>query len=203
MEADWEVEMGPDTPVIYTLWDGWVDLRAAPELIGRITEAKDFPSLADALLRLNAPESGLWTAKCDLWMADEGDPDEMEATEAEVAFGLACYIDVLPRDELVFPHLNAAEVWVRGVVDRLRRVPCRCCRADLVIRQALAGQMDGVGVTAYVAGCGAEERSAAIVLGDALGVLVQAMTTGPAERGLTRNEVSDTIRIERASSSTG
>ena len=54
MEADWEVEIGGDAPVIDAQWPGLVDLRANPERVCEIAEASAFPPLADLLLALNS-----------------------------------------------------------------------------------------------------------------------------------------------------
>jgi len=72
MEADWEVgdrrrSAGDRSPLA-----GFVDLRAAPERIVEIAEAAAFPPLAGLLLALNAPESPVWTSKCDRWEPEPG-----------------------------------------------------------------------------------------------------------------------------------
>jgi len=153
MEADWEVEIGPEAPVVDALWGGFVDLKRAPERIGEIEEALRLPALADALLRLNRSKT-IWTAKCDLWTLTECDPDEMDATSDETTHAVACYVDLLPEDGWVFSTLESAEQWARIATAGLRSVRCRCCRVDLVIRTALVGDVQGFGITAYVAGCG-------------------------------------------------
>jgi hypothetical protein len=179
MEADWEVEIGPDAHVIDAVWPGFVDLRRAPELIGEIGEATRFPALAEALLRLNEPGLRLWTSKCDLWALDPNlepwDPDEMAATRAESLAGLACYIDLMPADGSLFAGLEEAEAWMRTTVKRLHEMDCRCCRVDLVIRRAFQENREGMGVTAYTIGCGSDPEAAAIALGDALAALVEAV----------------------------
>lgn len=172
MEADWEVEMGPGGPVIDALWPGFIDLRRTPERIEEIEETQQFPPLAEALLRLNEAVSQVWTAKCDLWTPEECDPDEMCATLAESISGLACYIDLLPREGLVFPALEEAEQWARATVSRLRETICRCCRVDLVIRKAFAGDQEGIGITNYISACGPDPDAARKALSAALIVLV-------------------------------
>jgi hypothetical protein len=176
MEADWEVEIGVETPVIDALWPGFIDLRRNPERIIEIEEARRFPQLAEALLQLNSvasndsAESGsrIWTAKCDLWTVEEWNPDEMDASSAESKSGLACYIDMLPRQGLVFSKLDEAEQWARVAVSSLRKATCRCSRADLVIRRAFAGDREGMGITTYVTACGADSEAARKALAAAL-----------------------------------
>ncbi len=77
MTAAWAIALGADSPVLAVPWcdndggdDGraaYVDLRAHPERIGEIPEARENPVLAHVLARLNAPESPWATAKCDRW----------------------------------------------------------------------------------------------------------------------------------------
>jgi hypothetical protein len=46
LEADWEVEIGSEAPVIDACWSGFVDLSSAPERASQLTEAIDFPAIA-------------------------------------------------------------------------------------------------------------------------------------------------------------
>jgi hypothetical protein len=181
MEADWEIEIGPDAPVINAIWPGFVDLRRTPERIREIEEARSYSALADALLQLNSHNSQSWTSKCDLWTPDPRvnpwDPDEMNATPAESAAARACYIDLLPLDASVFAEFDEAETWARTAVQRLREIDVRCCRADLVIRRAFQGDLEGIGITAYVTACGAASKSADIALCGALMALGNAINT--------------------------
>jgi hypothetical protein len=121
----------------------------------------------------------IWTSKSDLWVLNsslnEWDPDEMDAAPENSVAGLGCYIDMLPREPDDFSGLNRVEAWVRAKVGRLRQITVRCCRADLVIRRAVIGDVDGFGVTAYLSACGADRRAAEETLGFALAVLTQAI----------------------------
>jgi hypothetical protein len=192
MEADWEVEIGGEAPILDALWQGFVDLRRTPGRVGEIEEAQRLSTLAEALLQLNRAdlenETGagcdadgffVWTSKCDFWTTNVSleplDPDEMDAYPSECAAGMSCYLDLLPRSVRVFGELDVAEKWVRAKVGRLRPLEIRCCRVDLVIRRAVAGEVDGLGVTAYVTGCGADAREAEAALGRSLDALVHAI----------------------------
>jgi hypothetical protein len=195
MESDWEIEIGPEAPVIEALWPGFIDLRRAPERIKEIEEALRFPALAEALISLNrresSPDSGIgsdaasnsrvWTAKCDLWALgpslDPWDPDEMDAAPTESVAALACYIDLLGRDPSVFARLGEAERWARATVFRLRQTVCRCCRADLIIRRAFMGDQEILGITVYTTACGADTVAAEGALSKALIALVGAIST--------------------------
>ena len=154
MEAEWEVEVGGGAPVIEALWPGFVDLRLHPERIGEIQETAVLPALAGLLMALNGAGSSVWTAKCDLW--------EPEANE------LACYVDLLPVADAVFAHWEQAEGYCREWVARLARVPLPDCRVDLVARQAIAGEAEGFGVTAYLSATGRDRSGAAETLAAAL-----------------------------------
>ena len=128
--------------------------RGAAERLGEIAEAAAFPALADLLLALNGPASPLWTAKCDLW--------EKEANE------LACYVDVLPVADTVFLQWKQAEGFCREFVVRLAPVMLPECRVDFMVRQAIAGEMEGFGVTATLSATGRDLSGAAETLAAAL-----------------------------------
>jgi hypothetical protein len=167
MEADWEFEVGGGAPLIEACWSGFVDLRHYPECVGEIQEAVDFPPLAALLLALNGAHSRLWTAKCDLWEPKADDVAGLASdcrTAAQVGAlpcaALACYIDLLPVAGKVFAQPRQAEDFCREWVVRLAPVPLPDCCVDLVIRQAFAGEVEGLGVTAYLSAVG-RDRSAA------------------------------------------
>jgi hypothetical protein len=182
MEADWAVEIGAGASVIDALWVGFIDLRQEPDRVGEIRETRDLPALADALVRINGVSSSLWTAKCDVWLLEEFDPDEMDA-RADASVARACYVDLLPRAGLVFREWKEAEEWARVVATRLCQVVCPCCRVDLIVRQSLAGNQDGFGVTAYIAGCGVDSDAATHALSAALAVLVDILMASPTGPG--------------------
>jgi hypothetical protein len=192
MEADWEVEIGSGAPILDAHWPGFVDLRRFPERVCDLEEASLFPALSSALLRLNGPDShpesseedgagvlSVWTSKCDVWRLGDGmeqcDPDEMGADPLDCVVGVACYIDLLPRERVTFAEINRLEEWVRTKVERIRQMAAHCCRADLVIRRAFVGEQDGLGVTAYLSACGATRVEADEALSCALAVFAKAV----------------------------
>jgi len=173
MEADWEVEIGGGAPVIEALWPGFVDLRIAPERIVEITETADFAPLAALLLALNASDSPVWTSKCDRW---EPEPD-----------ALAFYIDMLPREGAVFSEWQQAEGFCRTYVDRLNATALPdCgpnCSVELVVRQAVAGEAEGFGVTAYLSVKSKTGAEAAKMLGAVMAGFADALPpVGPPEK---------------------
>jgi hypothetical protein len=150
MDIDWEVEIGGGAPVIDAHWQGFVDLRAHPERIGEIAEASQFPPLAALLIKLNSLTSPVWTSKCDAWVPETG--------------GQACYVDLIPHDESVFAEWQRAEGFCRALVKQMI-VYDNSENGEtitLVVRQAIASQAEGFGVTAYFSADGTSPDSAMV-----------------------------------------
>ena len=170
MEADWEVEIGGGAPVIEALWPGFIDLRIDPERIIEIAEAADFAPLAALLLELNGSHSPVWTAKCDRWEPEPG--------------AMASYIDMLPREGMVFSGWQQAEGFCRTYVDRLSAlVLLECgpnCSVELVVRQAVAGEAEGFGVTAYLGARAATLEEAAVIMALVMAGFADALPTAAA-----------------------
>jgi len=183
MEADWEFEVGGGAPVIEAFWAGFVDLRRHLERMGEIHEAATFPSLAAMLEALNGARSPLWTAKCDLW---EPEPDELASADPVAPQSspalhtkLACYVDLLPIAGDVFAQ-RQAEAFCREWVARLAPFPLLECRVDLVIGQAIADDVEGFGVTAYLSAEGKDRSTAAESLATVLTAFVDTIPNFPA-----------------------
>lgn len=188
MEADWEMEIAPDAPIVDASWQGYVDLRNDPEAAAALPEAQQFPALSKVLQRLNVPAtthsstatSHFWTAKCDVWIPESFDSDEMEAGPAESSAALACYIDLIPVEQAIFGSLPDLDSRARKIVSRLHAMPHRCSRIDLVLRQALHSGCSGFGITAYIVACGSGAPAAERTLEVALDALVQAISSAAA-----------------------
>jgi hypothetical protein len=137
MDIDWEVEIGGGAPVIEAHWPGFIDLPAHPESINEIAEASAFPPLADLLIKLNTPTSPVWTSKCDVWQPEQG--------------GLACYVDLIPKDESAFSEWKRVEGLCRALTSQMIADDESDCSATvmLIVRQAMADQAEGFGITAY------------------------------------------------------
>ena len=183
MEADWEFEVGPDAaglaaPVIDGAWAGFVDLRREPARALDLPEAGLLPGLAEALIKLNAAASPVWTSKCDVWPSledGEFDPDEMDAPVSSSAHVMGCYIDLLPRGDRQWTSPEQVADACRQVCSLLRSIPLGCCRADLVIRRALiASNAECLGATAYLTSCGESPADAARTLQKSLATLADA-----------------------------
>ena len=184
MEADWEVEIGAESPVIDVAWSGFVELQQNPDRIDEISESRGFPCLAAALLSLNAQttfpgdqnELVLQTVKCDLWPTGPCDPSEMDATPDTSGCGIACYIDLVPRNRGFFPSLLAAESWARLITSHLKMRLSPASRVDLIVRQAVTLANSGFGITAYISACGATMESSKHALGTALEVFTETIS---------------------------
>ena len=178
MEADWEVEIGGDAPVIDATWPGFVDLRQESGRVVTLREVSALPSLANALARLNAAGSPVWTSKCDVWEEDTFDPDEMDAPASNRASALACYIDLLPvsDDEWRIPDqvIDAC----KATCARLHQVGLRRCRVDLIVRRAFTAKDCPYAITAYLTACGATLEEARTNLGAALRAFVDSILCG-------------------------
>lgn len=182
MEADWEFEVGGDAPVIESCWEGFVDLRRDPERAGQLPEAAELPVLAEALARLNSANSEVWTSKCDVWPIvdfSEFDPDELDAPPGFATRAVACYIDLLPRNNRQWETTDLAAAACKLACSRLNGCKLRCSRLDLIIRRAFiaADRMD-LGITAYLTACGASEGEAVQTLQAALVAFGGAFASG-------------------------
>jgi len=184
MEADWEFEVGGDTPVIEASWAGFVNLQGAPELAWHLPEAIQLQALGQALARLNAADSPVWTSKCDYWphlKADEFDPDELDAQPGHTAHAMGCFIDLLPRSDQRWFLPAMAEKACKRICGLLHAVPLGCCRADLVIRRAfITPDVIDLGITVYLTTCGESSAAAAKTLEAALATFTDAL--GAAQR---------------------
>ena len=181
MEADWEIEVGGDAPVIDALWPGSIDLREHPEDAATLSESAQLPALAGALIRLNADGSSVTTIKCDVWPVDTADPstfnaDELDAPSEAATVAIACYIDIVTREVAAWSTLDAAAQSCLSLCTSLRAQTLRQCRADLVVRRAITASPDlNLGITAYLTACGATQAEAIAVLSSALAVFADAV----------------------------
>jgi hypothetical protein len=184
MEADWEFEVGGNAPVIEAHWAGFVDLQRHPERAGDLPEAAQFPALGEALARLNAVNSPVWTSKCDFWPhleANEFDPDELDAPPGCTTHAMGCFIDLLPKSDQQWPFPAMIEKACKYICGLLNSVSLGCCRADLVIRRAfITPDVMDLGITAYLTSCGESPAAAAKTLAAALAAFTDAL--GPTRR---------------------
>lgn len=177
MEADWEFEIGDGAPVIEAPWSGFIDLRTQPERVSELRECRGFPELADALVRLNATDSPVWSSKTDVFTPERIDPDEMDASPEESRYALSCYVDLLLRGDQIWNSPSKAKVDCERICAKLRAVILECCRADIVVRRALLGDMHDLGTTVYLTACGRTPLNAKKRLGVCLAAFAEAMVS--------------------------
>jgi len=176
MEADWEFDIDGDAPIIEARWPGFVDLRIEPNRVGELAETRHLPGLADALARLNAVNSPVWTCKTDVFVPVQIDPDELEARSEEATHFFACYIDLLMPNDQRWNSVSEAERDGKELCARLRDIPLRRCRVDLVIRQAhIEPNSNDLGATAYLTACGQTESDAKSRLTECLSLFAEAI----------------------------
>lgn len=154
MQADWEIEIGGEAPVIDADWPGLIDLQLNPELAETLEEVRRFPPLAHWLVWLNQPASPIRTSKCDIWEPQEFDRDELDAPHESDLRALACYIDLLPKQAGLGTGIDDVVQWCKACCTRLVEIPLRSSRVDLVVRSTVHdGQETALGVTAYLVAC--------------------------------------------------
>jgi hypothetical protein len=175
MEADWEIELGGDAPVIDAHWPGFTDLRRFPERAAAFQETVEIPALAAILVRLNSSSSPVWTCKCDVWWVESFDPSELDAVAEAPLYAIACYIDLLPVDDRWWLTPDLTLEWCKRMRTRLHSQPLHCSRADLILRAAfLTPESQGLGVTAYITACGVTRPDTILTLGSALEMFSEA-----------------------------
>ena len=175
MEADWEFEIGPNAPVIETSWSGFVDLRAHPERVSELSECRELHGLAEALIRLNAVSSLVWTSKTDVFRPQTIDPDEMDASVEDAAHTIACYIDLLRRNDQTWKLPLEAERDCKNLCEKLRADLLPNCRVDIVIRRAVVTDGSDLAATVYFTACGSTLEHAQNRLAECLSAFAEVM----------------------------
>jgi hypothetical protein len=188
MEADWSVALGADDPWITVPWSAeeglrFLDLRRDPQLVNEIQEARASKGLASALLSLNGDASPFSTAKCGLWTtsAEQGeppaDPYELDAEPGATDFTCGSYIDLVAPDTELLWSFDGLERWMRTITERLRVMPSKASRMDLVLRRAEVHGVEGFAVSWFVVGCGATAAEAVRSWEAALQVALQVIVS--------------------------
>jgi hypothetical protein len=173
MLAEWSVECGAEDPVLVVPWKdpggkaAFVDLRANPYDFDAIPEAEQYPPLMQALRALNATRSPVFTAKCDAWLLDGEELEQLRlnldvaADEAPAGFG--SYIDLVARGRSLFTSFPKHE----QLLQRLARLAGPLERSvavlDCVLRPALVdldGPQEGFAISLYVKAVGDDRRAA-------------------------------------------
>ncbi len=178
MLADWTAACGPDDPVLVVPWSDsatdarFVDLRAEPFDLADIMEADSYPGLRRALRSLNASASAFFTAKCHAWtLYPEVAAErlellrlELDLSDEEVAFGMASYIDLVPRERSLFASAHVATDRVARLARRASRLPHAHAALEFVLRPAmvdLKAPLEGYSATLYVTAVAGDPETAA------------------------------------------
>ncbi|HEV8523768.1 MAG TPA: hypothetical protein VGQ71_04660 [Terriglobales bacterium] len=174
MQADFAVELGADDPHLEVPWvspDGrsrYYDLKQRPELLLQIAEASRNREMGEFLTAINSPGCMLESAKCDTWLSNE-------LNEEELIFGASwkfgSYVDLIFADcrpRLVF---TAHENFAGRICGLLKRAPEISAAAEFIIRRcyyqaevmsttSAAGPQEGFYFTLYLSGYGDDEDEA-------------------------------------------
>lgn len=193
MTSDWTVACAADDPEVVIPWCGkdpslrYVDLRQSPEAIREIPEAAEYPCIAAALGRWNQQDTGIVTAKCDVWSypAKLFDAEDL----AEFAYARGSYIDLLPTDAAIFASFEACERQLRRWTEISRSILLPACRSEWTLRPArifpdiawspLAAGLpkQGYATTLYAWGYGDSPEGAAHAWDLALRALIEPVLT--------------------------
>lgn len=71
----------------------YIDLRACPQQIHQLEECRKYPALAALLRKVNAADTSLRTAKCDIWVTTELAEDER--LEFKLPCKVGSYVDLV------------------------------------------------------------------------------------------------------------
>jgi hypothetical protein len=178
MDAEWSVAAGDDDPVVVTPWCEeagaleYIDVRQDPALVERIAEARAWPEMRSALLRLNEDGSQVWTAKCDAWILSE---EEKQLDFGVVSSGFGAYFDAIARDLSVFVSLDAQMSAARKLTAIAMELAPKDARAEFVLRPARWHEQEGYALTVYVYGYGEGEEAARSQWSEALRNIADAV----------------------------
>lgn len=137
MQVDSAIELGCDDPALEFPWtaDGgkvrYYDLKNDPALIDEIPEVANNPELRAFLLRVNAADFALQTAKSDVWGTDEILPEE-EIYGAAQKF--VCYVDLIFADDALRFSLAAHTHLTTRLCKLLQSAPEMASTVEFVLR---------------------------------------------------------------------
>jgi hypothetical protein len=163
VEADYSIELGPDDARLDFPWAApqpgpvFVDLKENPAAIADVSEAAQFPELAEFLAAINAPSSTLQSAKCDVWFTTDLNPED-EIFGMGGKFG--GYIDFVFASAPERFSFGEHEQFAKRVVELLKRVPDIPASIELLLRRCHFGEREGFYITSYCFGFGASEDAA-------------------------------------------
>jgi hypothetical protein len=136
MQVDTSVALGRDDPALEFPWTSddrairYCDLRSNPALMDQIPEAH-YPELREFLLRVNARDFFLQTAKSDIWITGELSPDE-EIFAADRK--LVSYVDLIFSSVESRYSFEAHELLASQLCKLLQKAPEMPAAVEFVIR---------------------------------------------------------------------
>ncbi len=168
MQADYSIELGADDEVLELPWSAhdqglqYYDLKHHPELLQDVQEAQRVPELAGFLAAINSPNSILETAKCDVWVSTDINPEE-EIFAAPVKYG--SYLDLFFSEEPRRFSLPHHENLAQRLTDLLARAPEIPAAVEFLIRRCYYHDADertkeGFYITFYLFGYDSDEEFA-------------------------------------------
>jgi hypothetical protein len=172
MESCYSVELGADDAALDLPWDDpddrvhYFDTQSDPALVTEIPEAKDNPELQRFLLRANSPPSAFVSAKCDVWITDdlEGDQLEYEHIVFKATMKFGGYVDLVFTDERRY-DFSAHESFAREFAKRVRMADDIAATSELIVRRLherrpSVARHDAFYFTLYVFGFGSQDGEA-------------------------------------------
>jgi hypothetical protein len=155
----------------------FIDLRENPYDLDQIPEAELYPPLMQALRALNVPRSPVFTAKCDAWLLDseeiedlrermdlQGSSDPIAGPDSrERMAGFASYIDLIWRDRTIFASFHQSEQLLHRLTRLAAQLDHPWAMLDCVLRPALVdltGPQEGYSITLYIKALGVDRETA-------------------------------------------
>jgi hypothetical protein len=194
MVVEWSVECSADDPVLVVPWSraeagaampdttaDFVDLRENPYDMDQIPEAEQNPPLMQALRALNAGRSPVFTAKCDAWILDAEELEQLQlqldvsVDGPDARTGFASYIDLVWRDRTIFASFHQSEQLLHRLERLAESIDEPLVMLECVLRPALidlTGPQEGFAVSLYVKALGTNLVAAKQVWGSALEAVV-------------------------------
>ena len=146
MQSDFSIELGGGAPALEIPWCSndpsvrYYDLKSHPELVLQIPETRAYPELNSFLSRINAAESPLATAKCDVWSSSDVAPEEEIFGDRK----FVSYVDLIFVDQSDRYSFEKHEAFVKELCRLLGHAPEIAATVELVIRHCYYHQEDSV-----------------------------------------------------------
>ncbi len=190
MLFDWSAECSADDPVLVVPWEDpssplrFIDLRDDPYAIDSIPEAEEHPALQHALRSLNSVRSPVFTAKCDVWEADDAERENLRLHLAlepeETAAAVLSYLDLLCRDRALFTSFHQQGHLLGRLERRLAPVDQPFSAAECIIRPALLDlttPQEGFSISLYLKAVGSTAAEARSHWSSALDAVIAILRT--------------------------